>query len=131
LLIAGHRRDEDQLADRGAGRTVGGPFQHRAVLEHEQGRHRATSTSRWATVPAASVSVQRPCSVRPAKAQLRDREAYGGSTLQLSERSHSARSACTPLRRAGWCSPKARAGPLDMRSITVASGTRPGATSSV
>src|SRR6476469_2494579 len=131
LRVADHGRDAHQLADRGTDSAVGLALEQRAVLEHQQGGHRATSASRCATVPAAIVMVQRPCSVRPANAQLREREAYGGATTQLSDRSQSARSAGAPVRRAGTGRSKARAGPADIRSITVESDTRPGATSSV
>ena len=76
LLVAGHRGDEHQLADRRAGGAVGGALQHRAVLEDEhRAAHSAASTSRWATDPPATVSVQTPCSVCPSHQQLRERDA--------------------------------------------------------
>ena len=71
LLVARHRRVEDDLAGHGARRAARLAVEARAVLEEHVGGHaqaalRANARSRYATAPAATVSRTRPVSVRPA-----------------------------------------------------------------
>src|SRR6185437_9156719 len=128
LLVARHRCREDHLADGDAVAAVRTATVDGAVLEDEERAHATASIRRWATRPPEIVSRQTPRSDRPAKAQLRDREAYGGSITREAPRSHTAMSATRPLASPGAGSPKASAGPDDIRSMTVCSGSMPGST---
>ena len=75
LLVAGHARREDGLADGAGRRTDADRREDRAVREVQGSRsHAATVAFRWATWPAASVSRQRPVTSRPRKALLWLRE---------------------------------------------------------
>ena len=113
FLVARHRRREDGLADRGAGRADAHAGPGRAVLEVEADlAHAATrAAAACATRPPASVSRQRPCTSRPRKAQLRLRERRSSSlTVQRSRRSQSARSATAPTAMRGARQPEGARG---------------------
>ena len=120
LLVAGHRGREDGLAERGAGGADRRAAEDRAVLEREEGAHPCT------TRPSATVFSTAPRSFRPSSQELAERERKPLSvTVHSCSRSSRTRLARAPTSTLGSGRPSARAGPPDMRSSSVSSGTSP------
>src|SRR5437764_7016516 len=82
-----------------------------------------------ATLPAATVIRTRPRSVFPSSHEFAESERKLSSrTRHVALGSSRTRFAGAPTAMRGGSSPYARAGPADMRSSSVASGSRPGST---
>ena len=121
LLVAGHRGREDGLAEGDARGADGLAAEDRPVLEREEGAHP------WTTRPSATVfsdgAAQLPAE-QPgvggagAEAALLDRPLLSRGRAGRGWRGRRPRSC-------GSGRPSARAGPADMRSSSVSSGTSP------
>src|SRR2546423_2711318 len=124
LLVARHRRREDRLAECVRRRTDALAAEDLAVLEHEEAGHPA-----YTTRPAAIVSTTLPRSRPPSSQEFAERERKRSSrTRHVAAGFSRTRFAGAPTATRGGSSPKMRAGPVDIRSSSVSSLTRPGST---
>src|SRR5437764_3088155 len=124
LLVAGHRRREDRLAERERRRADTLAAEELAVLEHEEAGHPSCTTR-----PAAIVSTTLPRSRRPSSHEFAERERKRSSrTRHVAAGFSRTRFAGAPTTMRGGSSPKMHAGPVDSRSSRVSSFTRPGST---
>src|SRR5207344_2117167 len=122
LLVAGHAGREHGLAERVAVGPDRLPGPDRSVREREIAHS-------YATLPPATVMRTAPFSFDPSSHELSDREWKGCSpTVHSRSRSSRTRFALAPAATRGRSSPKSRAGPADIRSSSVSSGSRPGFT---
>src|SRR4029453_18978923 len=115
-----------------AGRRDRPPGEDGAVLEQEVAPPHAATPAvarENATRPAATVVTTRPVNRAPRHQLLAERERRSSAvTVHSASRSSSTRLARSPTARRGTGRPNTRAGPTDIRSSSVASGSTPGRT---